>query len=98
MFGDEMWVELVDSFENVLPYSSLYWYKSRYFTNQLFFKEPLSFSIFSVLTYSSNLELANEYVYGNYNNDTVHKYHDEVEKAVADLLASKLKEYWLKDI
>ncbi len=61
---------------------------------------PLTVS-FSVFTYSSDLLLINKYVYGNQQRCPINKarnYDDEVEKAVADSLVSKRKEYWFKDI
>ncbi len=51
-------------------------------------------SFFSVFTLFSDFVLINEYVIGNQQHcviNNVHNYHDEVEKAVADFLASKLK-------
>ncbi len=100
MFEDETWAELVEPFENMLSYSSSYWYKSPHFTNQMFSKKPFPYFNVLVFTYSSNLVHTNKYVNGNQQHCVINKvrtYHDEVEKAVANFLASKLKEYWLKD-
>ncbi len=53
--------------------------------------------LFSVSIFSSELVLNNEYVIDNKQHRIINKvrnYHDEVEKAVADFLAPKLKENW----
>ncbi len=56
--------------------------------------------ILSAFTYSSDLVLINKYLYGNQQHcliSTVRNYHDEVEEAEADFLASKLKKILVKE-
>ncbi len=94
MFEDETSAKLVDLFENVLSYSSSYLKFSPHFTKQILSKEPLVYLLFSVFTYPCELLLIIEYVNGNQQQCVVNKvrnYHDEVEKAVTDFQASKLK-------
>ncbi len=53
--------------------------------------------LFSFAIYSSEMVLSNKYEIGNKQQriiNEVRNYHDEVEKAVADFLAPKLKENW----
>ncbi len=55
----------------------------------------------SIFTFSSVLVFIFEYINDNQQHcitNIVRNYDGEVEKAVADFLASKLKEYWLKYI
>ncbi len=63
--------------------------------NNFFSRNHLFTYLFSVFIYSSELVPINEYVIGNKRHRIINKvrnYHDEVEKAVADFLAPKLKE------
>ncbi len=65
--------------------------------NNFFPKNHLFTYLLSVFIYSSELVHINEYVIGNKQHQItkiVRNYHDEVEKAVADFLAPKLKENW----
>ncbi len=65
--------------------------------NNFFPRNHLFTYLFSVFIYSSGLVLNNDYVIGNKQHRIINKvcnYHDEVEKAVADFLAPKLKENW----
>ncbi len=94
MFEDESSAKLVNPFENVLSYSFSFCKTSTHFTKQIFSKAPLGYISFSVFTYSSELVLINGYVNGNEQHcviNKVHNNHDEVEKAIADFHASKLK-------
>ncbi len=65
--------------------------------NNFFPRNHLFALLFSVFIYSSELVLNNEYVFGNKQHRIINKvrnYHDEVEKAVADFFAPKLKVNW----
>ncbi len=65
--------------------------------NSFFPRKNLFTYLFSVLIYSSELVLYNEYVIDNKRHriiNNIRNYHDGVEKAVADFLAPKLKENW----
>ncbi len=94
MLEDETSAKLVDPFENVLSYSSSYW-KLRHILQIDFFQRTFRLlNFFSVFPYFSELVLINECVNGNQQHcviNTVRNYHDEVEKAVADFHASRLK-------
>ncbi len=72
--------------------------KLRHILQNNFFPGTTSlFIFFSVFIYFSELVLNIEYVIGNKQHRIINKvrnYHDEVEKAVADFLAPKLKENW----
>ncbi len=97
MFEDESSANLVDPFENVLPAYSSYWKTWPHFTKQFFPRNRLFTHLFLVFIYSSELVLNNEYVIDNKQHRIINKvrnYHDEVENAVADWLAPKLKENW----
>ncbi len=62
--------------------------------NRLFPKNHSFTLLFSVFTYSSKVVPTNEYVNGNQQHCVINKvrnYYDEVEEAVADFHASKLK-------
>ncbi len=65
--------------------------------NNFFPRNRLFTYLFLVFIYSSELVLNNEYVIDNKQHRILNKvrnYHDEVENAVADFLAPKLKENW----
>ncbi len=97
MFEDESSTSLVDPFENMLPAYSLNWKLRLILQNNFFPRNHLFTFLFSVFIYSSELVLNNEYVIGNKQHRIINKVrncHDEVEKAVADFLAPKLKENW----
>ncbi len=97
MFVDESSANFVDPFENVLPAHSSYWKNSPHFTKLFLLRKHLFTYLFSVFIYFSELVNIKEYVIGNKQHriiNKVRKYHDEVEKAVADFLAPKLKENW----
>ncbi len=78
MLEDELIAELVDCAPNT-------------FYQPTFSKEPIAYSMFSLFAYSVDLVLINKYGLGNQQHCLIHKlchFHDEVQKAVADFLAS----------
>ncbi len=101
LFKDEARAVLVDPFENVLSFSSSFWYKSLYFTNHFFPENHSLIFMISVFICSFYLARIDKYVYGNQQHCFIYKVRNqavEVEKAVTNILASKFKENWLKNI